>query len=621
MAKVKFTAGRIESLKCEVGSEPVFLWDSVVPGLGVRATAKGTKSYIFRAKIKRENIKLTIGSTEIWSLSAAQSEARRLQVLVDGGHDPRHVKAAAIAEVEQQQLAKEAENAALEAKQISEAVTLRVVWPIYVADRTPQWGQRHIDDHADAMQVGGEKRTRSKLLTKPGVLASLADVRLVDLSADRIKEWAKVEAETRAASARLGLRLLKACLTWCSEHEIYAPLVEVNAAKNKKVRESLGKAKVQNDVLQREQLAAWFAGVRQIDNPIISAYLQCLLLTGARREEMMPLKWSDVDFRWSSMRMRDKVEGERVVPLTPYVMQLLSGLPRRNEWVFSSKSSEDGRLVEPTKAHNKVIADAHLPHVTLHGLRRSFATLSEWVEAPYGVSAQIQGHAPQGVREQNYIRRPLDLLRMWHIKIETWILDQTHVVTDEILQREQLAIWFSAVRQMSNPVISAYLQCLLLTGARNELLMNLQWSDVDVEAAIIRLRSDDDGLRVIALTPYVGNLLAKLPHRNGWVFSSTTTDHGRIAEPIKAHNTALSAAGLPQLTLHGLWRSFAMFSEWVEMPSGVSAQIQNRALQVGSEFNYVRRPMEVLRKWHIKMEEWMLEQAAVPIETEFKIAA
>lgn len=65
--------------------------------------------------------------------------------------------------------------------------------------------------------------------------------------------------------------------------------------------------------------------------------------------------------------------------------------------------------------------------MTLHGLRRSFATLTEWVEMPSGIAVQIQGHAPQGVREQNYIRRSLDLLRMWHVKIEGWILEQAGI--------------------------------------------------------------------------------------------------------------------------------------------------------------------------------------------------
>ena len=65
--------------------------------------------------------------------------------------------------------------------------------------------------------------------------------------------------------------------------------------------------------------------------------------------------------------------------------------------------------------------------LTLHGLRRSFASLTEWIEMPAGIAAQIQGHAPQGVREQNYVRRPLDLLRKWHIKIEVWILEEANI--------------------------------------------------------------------------------------------------------------------------------------------------------------------------------------------------
>ena len=44
-----------------------------------------------------------------------------------------------------------------------------------------------------------------------------------------------------------------------------------------------------------------------------------------------------------------------------------------------------------------------------------------------GIAAQIQGHKPQGVRENNYIRRPLDLLRKWHVKIEAWILEQAGI--------------------------------------------------------------------------------------------------------------------------------------------------------------------------------------------------
>jgi integrase len=216
-------------------------------------------------------------------------------------------------------------------------------------------------------------------------------------------------------------------MNWCSEHKTYSSMVAANPTKSARAREALGKPKVRNDVLQREMLAPWFSAVRKISNPVISAYLQCLLLVGPRREELAQLRWADVDFQWSSMKLADKIEDFRMVPLTPYVAHLLAQLPRRNEWVFSSTASADGHIAEPRYAHNEALAVAGLPHLTLHGLRRSFATLSEWLETPAGIAAQIQGHAPQGVREQNYIRRPLDLLRMWHEKIEAWMLEQAGI--------------------------------------------------------------------------------------------------------------------------------------------------------------------------------------------------
>ena len=66
-----------------------------------------------------------------------------------------------------------------------------------------------------------------------------------------------------------------------------------------------------------------------------------------------------------------------MVPLTPYVAHLLAALPRRNDFVFSSPAAASSRLAEPRIAHNEAVAAAGLPHMTLHSLRRSFATLCE----------------------------------------------------------------------------------------------------------------------------------------------------------------------------------------------------------------------------------------------------
>lgn len=432
LSKIKFTAGRVDEFQCPPDKKsPAFLWDAVAPGFGLRATPTGAKSYIFQRKLNGEVVRITIGAPDVWTISDAQSEARRLNVIIDNGQDPRLLKAdnlaAEQAEREARRLQELVIAAAAEADALRDSVTLGAVWPEYIADRKPQWSDRHYDDHIKAIQLGGTKRSRSPKLTKPGPLASMAGLRLVDINSQCVEKWARIEAAARPAYARLTWRMLKTFLVWCSDHETYGPLVKANTASSTKIRENLGKPGTKNDVLQREQLPAWFEAVRQIGNPVISAYLQTLLLTGARREEIAALKWEDVDFQWNSISLSDKIEGFRIVPLTPYVSHLLSALPRRNEWVFSSLTAKSGHIAEPRIAHLKALKIAGLPHLSLHGLRRSFASLTEWLETPGGISAQIQGHAPQGVREQNYIRRPLDLLRMWHVKIEAWMLEQAGI--------------------------------------------------------------------------------------------------------------------------------------------------------------------------------------------------
>ncbi len=424
--KVKLTAGRIAGFECPKDKLQAFLWADDPLGLAVRVIATGAKSYIYQTKIQGQSARLTIGKTDKWSIAAAQAEARRLQTLIDNGDDPRQVKADKEAAKVAALAAKEAEAAALLAQQVRESVTVGMAWNEYIEARKPFWGEHHYGDHVEVMQPGGEKRTRGQKLTEPGVLASLADVRLIDLTPERVTAWAKFEGEKRAGRARIANRLLKAFCSWCAEYPEYREIMKSNPAKNKAAREQLGKPEANEVVLQREQLPAWFAAVKQIGNPVLSAYLQTLLLSGARPNELTALRWADVDFQWKSMTIRDKVEGLRVIPLPPYMGQLLAALPRRNEYVFSSPTAASGHVTDPHDAFKKACAIAGI-ELTLYGLRGSFASLCEWIETPAGIAAQIQGHKPSGVREKHYIRRPLDLLRMWHVKIEAWMLEQAGI--------------------------------------------------------------------------------------------------------------------------------------------------------------------------------------------------
>jgi integrase len=426
---LSFTEKKVAALPAPADGYRVYR-DTDTDNLGVRVTSNGARSYIYEARVrvgnKSQSVRTTIGDVKAWTVDKARKEARRLaSEVIDKHLDPRDEAAAKRAQHEAKRIETQRHTHIVEA-----------VWSEYIDANKGGWGERHLHDHMSLAHPGGAKKKRGKGLTKPAPLASLMPLKLSELDSGRIASWLGREAKKRPTSAAGAYRLLRAFCNWTHNkpetgQTDYRGIVPLDACTASEVLKVLPESNAkEDDCLQRGQLAAWFQAVRGLRNPVIAAFLQSLLLTGPRREELARLQWSDVDFVWSSIKLRDKVEGTRKIPLTPYVASLLKTLPHPagNPWVFSSPASEDGRLVEPTKAHIDALEAAAIPHITLHGLRRSLATLTDWMdELPNGVVAQIQGHKPSGTREKHYKKRPLDLLHKWHCKIEAWILEQAGV--------------------------------------------------------------------------------------------------------------------------------------------------------------------------------------------------
>lgn len=444
MQRERLTPDRIRRFNLPPDARQAFLWDTEAPRLAVRATA-GAKSFVFESKLNRRTIRVTIGDVRAWNLDDARTEARRLQTLVDQGTDPRQEKAERIAATE----AKREQE-----RRIEEPALL--AWEVYLDARAARWSPRTLLDHQRLSDPGGRPKTRGRKkgegdTTQPGILLPLLALPLSKIDAATVRAFLKGEADTRPTQAQNAFVRLRAFLNWCAEQPEYQEQIHADACAGRIARDELPKRQAKDDCLQREQLPLWFEAVRALP-PVPSAYLQTLLLGGMRREELAGLRWEDVNFRWRSLRIADKVEGERVIPLTPHVAALLHDLKRRNDtpppasrilhgkriendlagwepspWVFSSKTAASGRLQEPRAAHNRALAAAGLPPLSLHGLRRSFGTLAEWVECPAGIVAQIMGHKPSALAEKHYRRRPLDLLRLWHERIEAWLLNEAGI--------------------------------------------------------------------------------------------------------------------------------------------------------------------------------------------------
>lgn len=421
MARINFTATRIEAYRCEDGKDQSLLWDEGCRWLALRATRNGSKSYVFQAKLHGKDIRITIGSPAAWTIPQARARANELKVKVDQGIDPRAEAAEAKAQAD-------AESASKAARKL----TAREVWDAYIATQRRKWSDVHYKAHVETAQEGGKPIQHRTELTRPGPLAPLLSIPLVDITADVVAKWLEKESAEHATYAGNAFRKFSAFVNWCAKHADYKSVVVSDCCRSDSVKEVVPPSRSRgNDTLQREHLSAWFAEVQK-ESATMSAYLRALLLTGARRREMTSLKWSDVNFQWGgSIRLYDTENdiGERIIPLTPYLSSVLNSLPRDGEYVFppARKGGKSERLEGVNRPHTRALRRAGLPHVTLHGLRRSFATLSEWIDLPSGVVAQIMGHSPSATAEKHYKQRSLDLLRHHHIKIEQWMLEQARI--------------------------------------------------------------------------------------------------------------------------------------------------------------------------------------------------
>lgn len=426
MAKEKLTAGRIRDFRCPPGKSQGFLWDAEQRGLGLRVTAAGARSFIFEGLHLGRSVRITIGSPDVWTIPGAQKRVRELQQLIDQGIDPRSQKADREA-AEDKRRADEQRN----------SLTIGDIWPIYMAEGKPRgkaaWKPRYRADLEKAADPGGKPKKRGAGLTKPGHLAPLMPMRLADIDVDAVRDWYSSEQRRAPVQAARAVAMFSGFLGWCRTQKEYRELVNTEAARSTELRDLLPAKRRREDALAIAHLAPWFAGTDRLQSAVARAYLQALVLTGARREEMAALRWADIDFRWKTMVLADKVGDTRRIPLSPYLEQQLHALPRArlpngkpNPYVFSSSLSASGRIAEPRSPHDTLLEAAGIPHVSIHGLRRTFALLGEAAGAPAGAIAQVQGHRPSATAE-GYKPRTIDALRPYLEQIEAFILARAGV--------------------------------------------------------------------------------------------------------------------------------------------------------------------------------------------------
>ena len=161
--------------------------------------------------------------------------------------------------------------------------------------------------------------------------------------------------------------------------------------------------------------------------------VRTLILTGQRRSEVATLRWSSLDLEaatWILKADETKAKRAHLVPLSPAMLELLTGLPRiGGDYVFTSDGAThfSGFTKLKTRLDRFLEAAGGAPtHWTLHDLRR---TVSSHM-ARLGYSREIRGrvlnHAVQGVTDRHYT--PYDFHVEKRAALESWAAEVGRVL-------------------------------------------------------------------------------------------------------------------------------------------------------------------------------------------------
>ncbi len=208
---------------------------------------------------------------------------------------------------------------------------------------------------------------------------------------EKTKKRGKAVCHRRGGVANRTLGLLGAIFEFAITRKMRAdnPVRGAKRFREKKVERFLSAAELGR--LGDALAAAEAAGVNQS----AVAIARLLALTGARRNEIVGLRWAEIDCERSLLRLGDSKTGQKVIPLGAAALQALSDVARIGDSSFVFPSSSD--LKQPfqglPKAWRAIRNRAGLHDVRLHDLRHSFASTGLASGQALPLIGKLLGHA------------------------------------------------------------------------------------------------------------------------------------------------------------------------------------------------------------------------------------
>ena len=143
-----------------------------------------------------------------------------------------------------------------------------------------------------------------------------------------------------------------------------------------------------------EEFPVFVSALEECNSQVTKDYIWMSLFTGARRSNILQMKWQDVHLLRRIWRIPDTKNGEsQDVPLVDKAVEILQRrfLSRTNEYVFPG-TGKTGHLTEPKTAWKTITAKAGMSDLRIHDLRRTFGAYQAGTGASLAVIATSLNH-------------------------------------------------------------------------------------------------------------------------------------------------------------------------------------------------------------------------------------
>ncbi|MBI6630363.1 tyrosine-type recombinase/integrase [Pontibaca salina] len=306
--------------------------DGELTGFALRVTAAGSRSFVLNYTINKRERRMTIGNFPAWSAAAAKEEAKSLRRAIDQGIDPLEER------IERR-----------------EAPTVADLWSEYEKLHLPTLSPR--------------SQTDQRGMWHNYILPDLGRVAVRELTSrqsDRLH--AKISEATPTRANRV-LEVLRRALNL----SIRWGWIEKNPADGFRRNAEHSREKY----LTKDEYDLVFDALERMPNQKAANAVRLLILTGARRGEILGLEWQDLDLElgiWNRPAHKSKDRKRKRVPLSNEALILLQAMHETAEGSYLFPTSTGSHLPDINRPWRWLRNEIGMPDLRVHDLRHSFAS-------------------------------------------------------------------------------------------------------------------------------------------------------------------------------------------------------------------------------------------------------